>query len=367
MRKYLLFIALALGVVIFVSSSFSFPRYKDNSHDQNDYPTNVILMIGDGMGISQITAGLIANGGSLNLERCPVVGLTKTFSADDLITDSAAGASAIATGKKTKNEAISVDQDGKPIQTIMEYASTLGMLTGLIATSTIVHATPAAFYAHNPARGKYYEIAADLAFADVDFWIGGGRKFFNKRPDNLNLLDTLSKRGYQVISSLDEISPSFSKHAVLTHEGHPESVIDGRGDYLVKSLEQAIHYFSQSSGGFFIMAEGSQIDWAGHDNENVSQYEEMIDFDNAVGVALDFAEQDKNTLVVVCSDHETGGYAITGGSLADKSVEGKFLTTHHTAALVPVFAFGPGAELFAGIYENTDLFYKLMKLLSAYK
>ncbi len=161
-------------------------------------PKNIIFMIGDGMGLTQITAGLIAQRDALNLERCAVIGLSKTNSGDNLITDSAAGATAFSTGQKTYNGAIGVDMDTLPLTTILEMAEGKGLATGLVATSSVTHATPASFISHQKSRMMDEEIALDFLKTDIDVFIGGGKKFFEQRTDHQNLLDQLRSNGYTV-------------------------------------------------------------------------------------------------------------------------------------------------------------------------
>lgn len=336
----------------------------DNAQIQ--HPKNVILMIGDGMGITQITAGMYRNGNKLNLERFTRVGLHKSYAFDNLVTDSAAGATAFSAGVKTYNGAIGVDPDTNAVRTILEEAEATGMPTGLVATSTIVHATPASFIAHQPYRKMYEEIAADFLRTEVDLFIGGGRNYFMNRKDGRELYADLRSRNYLVDDflgkDLRKIKPELDKNfAYLTSNDDPVPVALGR-DYLVPASGMAVDFLNQrakqAGKGFFLMIEGSQIDWGGHSNNSEYIITEMIDFDNAIGRVLDFAERDGETLVIVTADHETGGYAINPGSTMD-SIAGAFTSDYHTAALIPVFAYGPGAELFAGIYENTAIHHKM--------
>jgi alkaline phosphatase len=327
-------------------------------------PRNIILLIGDGMGIGQITAGMYSNDNYLHLERFPVIGLIKTTSADDLITDSAAGATAFSTGKKTYNGAIGVDADTVPQPTILEIAESQGMLTGLVATSEIIHATPASFIAHQYNRLMYEEIAEDFLATEVDLLIGGGMKYFLKRRDKRNLLLEMRENNYFVRNEQFplrklEVPPS-KKLAYFTANQKPERKEKGR-DYLPDAADFATKFLSERSGnrGFFLMIEGSQIDWGGHANDQEYIVSEMLDFDETVGRVLDFAEQDRHTLVIVTADHETGGFAINRGSEMGELKTG-FTTGGHTSNMVPVFAFGPGAELFAGIYDNTQIFHRMM-------
>ena len=332
-------------------------------------PKNVILLIGDGMGLTQITAGLYSNHNKLNLEQFHFIGLHKSYSADDLITDSAAGATAFSAGVKTYNAAIGVNNDILPVRTILEDAETAGMATGLIATSSITHATPAAFIAHVKSRTMMEEIAADFMKTEIDLFIGGGKKYFDRREkDNRNLSQELEAKGYVVSDfikqELTQIKIDHSKNfAYFTAEAEPIPVSQGR-DYLVPASKLAPLFLDKRSGGkgFFLMIEGSQIDWGGHANNSQYIITEMLDFDKAIGAVLDFAKEDGETLVIVTADHETGGYSITNGSKMD-SIVGSFTTDKHTAALIPVFAYGPGAELFTGIYENTAIYDKMRHAL----
>ena len=321
---------------------------------------NIILLIGDGMGIAQIYSGMTANHGTLSLERCTYVGLHKTYSADSYITDSGAGATAFAAGIKTKNNAIAVNASGLPVKTILEYAEEHGLSTGLVATSVITHATPASFIAHQLSRDNYEAIAADFLTSGIDIFIGGGKEDFSVREDSLNLLDSLENRGYQVISDIRDIHYEHGKIACLTAFQHNPSILNGRGNMLPDAVAASIRFLDKKKTGFFLMAEGSQIDWAGHDNSTEGVVAEMLDFDRAVKNAFDFAEKDGNTLVIVTGDHETGGMTIIGGDISAGTVEAAFSTEDHTAVMIPVFAFGPGADKFSGIYENTDIFFKMM-------
>lgn len=322
---------------------------------------NIILMVGDGMGTSQVFAGITANKGKLNLMQFPVAGFSMTHSSSNYITDSAAGATAFATGKKTYNGAIGVDTAKKSIKTILEIADEMGLSTGMVSTSSITHATPASFIAHQPSRGMEEEIAADFLHTDIDVFIGGGKKFFNERTDSINLLTKLEEKGYTVLDKLSDIETTQAKKlAGFIGEGHGEKM-PKRGEALTVSTKKAIEILSENKDGFFLMVEGSQIDWGGHANNVEYITREMLDFDKAIGAALEFALEDKNTLIIITADHETGGLAISGGDLEKGKVRGAFTSNKHTAVMVPVFAIGPGAEAFGGIYDNTAIFYKMLE------
>ena len=341
-------------------------RGTDEGSTQMKHPKNIILMIGDGMGLTQITAGMYSNGNKLNLERCKVVGLHKSYCYDKLVTDSAAAATAFSTGQKTYYQAVGVGPDTIPLPTILEHAEENGLATGLVTTSTIVHATPASFIAHVPHRQMYEVIAESFLETEIDFFIGGGKKYFDRREtDDRNLLEELEEKGYQVGTYFDtelDKMPISSKAnlAFFTADDSPLTVEQGR-DYLEYASASACRFLKKHNddNGFFLMIEGAQIDWGGHANNSDYIIKEMIDFDNSIGAVLDFAKKDGNTLVIITADHETGGYAINPGSTQD-SIVSKFTTTQHTAALIPVFAYGPGAEQFGGIYENTAIYDKMM-------
>jgi alkaline phosphatase len=325
------------------------------------HPKNIILMIGDGMGVGQIYAGLTANHGKLNLEQCTTVGFHKNQASDKYVTDSAAGATAFACGQKTYNGAIGVDASGKSIPTILEIAERNGLATGLVATCSITHATPACFISHQASRSLDENIALDFLRTDVDVFIGGGRKFFTNRTDGLNLSDSLKVRGYQIANTITEVKQVKSgKLAAFLADEQQSQFSAGRGDELVKSTEVALNLLKSNKKGMFLMIEGSQIDWGGHGNDTQYIIDEMIDFDNAIGNVLDFAKKDGNTLVIITADHETGGFSIIGGDMKTGQVEGKFTTGNHTGVMIPVFAYGPGADKFSGIYENTDIFHKMI-------
>lgn len=332
-------------------------------------PLNVILMIGDGMGLSQISAAMYSNGAKLNLEQMPVLGFHKSYSYDDLVTDSAAGATAFACGIKTFNGAIGVDKDTLGVKTILEEAEERGLATGLIATSTIVHATPAAFIAHVVSREQYEEIAADVMKTEVDLLIGGGKKYFDRREiDTRNLYEELAQKGYKVSDysqeDLHDMRWDPSQNLVyLTADKHPLNVAAGR-DYLPFATRRGLEFLEKRSKGkgFFMMIEGSQIDWACHANDGKLAIKEALDFDKAIGEALNFARTRGNTLVIVTADHECGGMALNPGSRMNK-IETAFTTINHTASMIPVFAYGPMSKQFAGIFENNSINDKMRKAL----
>lgn len=327
-------------------------------------PLNIILMVGDGMGVSQVTAALYSQKGrALNLERFKVIGFHKSYADSNLITDSAAGATAFSTGKKTYNNAVGMDRDTLPATTIVEMAEARGLATGIIVTCEVTHATPAAFYAHQESRVMYEEIALDLSNSGLDLVIGGGWKYFGERDDHRMLLSEMRSKGFKVrdmSTPLHEVRlEPGDRLAWFTDRDRPPRADKGR-TYLADATDYGMEFLrNRSPQGFFLLVEGSQIDWGGHANDGEYIVAETLDFDAAVGRALDFAEKDQNTLVIVTGDHETGGLAVMGGSEWGDLNFG-FATGGHSADLIPVYAYGPGSELFHGFMENTDIFFKMV-------
>lgn len=354
---------LILAIIFLYSCSGNTESKSLTEDGEQPVVKNIILMIGDGMGVAQVYAAITSSNDTLNLEKFPVVGFHKSYSADNYITDSGAGGTALATGQKTYNGAIGVDTNRQVLTTILEIAKAHGLATGLVSTSSITHATPASFVAHQASRDNHEAIAEDLLNSGVDVFIGGGRQYFTQREDGKDLTVALRERGYQVVYDMDEITKMKSgKLAGLTAEEHNSSFRDGRNDMLPMATSTALQLLSNNQRGFFLMVEGSQIDWGGHANDIDYVISEVLDFDKAIGKTLEFAKKNKHTLVIVTADHETGGLTLEKGNIRNHQVQGKFSTQGHTAVMVPVFAYGPGAEEFSGIYENTAIFKKLMNV-----
>jgi alkaline phosphatase len=333
-------------------------------------PKNIILLIGDGMGVAQVTAAKVAFG-ELEMERLPYGGLATTFPEGDFVTDSAASGTALATGQKTICGAISMTPADAIIKTALEYAEDNGMATGLVVTCSITHATPAVFATHIESRDREFEIAEQLAAGDVDVLFGGGAGYFTPtgmggmRTDHRDLLAGMRER-MTVVRDLESFHSmgDVGAAAFLYAEAHPGTA-DTRPVALSELTERAIDILSKDSDGFFMMVEGSQIDWACHENDKEYLLAEMADFDAAVGAALDFAERDGRTLVIVTADHETGGLAVDEGSVPDEWLGPvKWSSGHHTAAMVPVLVYGPGGAALGGIMDNTDIGAFLIKLVS---
>ena len=344
--------------------AFQMPRpyavEKIAGQAKRDKPRNIILMVGDGMSLAAMYTAWAANRGHLNIENCPVVGLAKTYSANRLLTDSAAAGTAFATGRKTHNGRVGVDANGEPHPSILEMARRHGLSTGLIATCNVLDATPAVFVAKKGDRDQWDDIASQYVASGVDFVCGGGWENFRKGKDGRDLTKELAGRGYRLPRSVDELEKIGEGRvfALVADDNLPGA--KERGDALSRAAMKAIELLGRNDRGFFLMIEGSMIDDGGHENRLDLLMDEVHDFDRTVGKVLQWAARDGGTLVVVTADHETGGWTLLGGDIASGKVKGKFATDGHSGVMVPVYAFGPKAENFTGIFENTDLFYKML-------
>jgi len=335
---------------------------------------NIILLIGDGMGHSHLSSALYFGKEEPNYLRFPIVGLSRTSSSSHKITESAAGATAISCGVKTYNGAIGMGPDSTARPTILEDLEQQAWQSGLIATSSITHATPASFYGHVKLRSQEFTLAEQLIASKVDFFAGGGKRFFYHRLDEKNLNSSIVENNL-LIDTLQLVGKNWQQGKrygyLLAEDGMPP-VMDGRGTFLRDATNLALDYFKAQEAPFFLMVEGSQIDWGGHNNDGDYLVSEMLDFDQAIGAALDFAEEDGNTLVIVTADHECGAFAIKStktrvpfrGEISDyDSLSYSFGSTGHTAAMVPVLAYGPQAELFSGIYQNNAIHQKMLAVI----
>ena len=354
MKKILLLLGLAAAIAAVLVTTL--PK-------QEAPPKNIILFIGDGMGIQQVTAAKVIKG-SLEMERCPVSGLVTTWSANELVTDSAAGATAMATGVKVKNGVVSLDAEGQPLKTALEFAEEKKKATGLVSTCAVTHATPAGFAAHVPSRGQQIVIAEQIAASGVDVLFGGGLDYFT--PTNNPSLPALQKEmGVAFTTEEFRKIKMPKKAAALLYPKHPPYAAS-REIPLAELTAKAIEILAQDEDGFFLMVEGSQIDWAGHKNNSSNVVAETVDFDDAVGIGLDFAEENGETLVIITADHETGGFAVLGGELDEKTVtKTGFVHGGHTASMVPLFAFGPGCKEFSGFLDNTDIGKTMIRFIQA--
>lgn len=374
MKRFLsgLRIFLECAVVVLVGG-LAIHFINDWLGDEEPRVERIIYMIGDGMGVAHISAAQIAQDYEpLAMERAEYVGLCKTYSANSRITDSAAAGTALATGYKTNNGMIGVTPDSLPHPSIRERAERAGMATGVVVTYPVTNATPAAFVAHVDYRHKEDEIATYYLSNELDVFMGGGSKRFDQRADSLDLFAALREKGYTIATSLSEIEGiSGGKVAVLPTEDSMPSMLSGRGDFLPEATAKALEILENNAKsdrtGFFLMVEGSQIDGKAHGHDLEGMIAELKDFDAAVEVAFDYADNHPGTLVVVTADHETGGLTIVNGNrrfdIKDHQVDYAWTTGGHTGGMVPIFAYGTGAEHFSGVFDNTDLPKIMFRLL----
>lgn len=339
---------------------------------------NVIFCIGDGMGLSQTAFTAIQElgpDGLLNMQKMPVVGITKTHSLDSLATDSPAAGTALATGVKTNSLMIGMTPDGTKYQTIMEAAKDAGLRTGIAVNVQITDATPAVFGAHVKSRYDDEAVIAEQLLANkFNVLLGSRKEFFlpktapgSKRKDNRNLIAEAKEMGYEYVETAEQLNSATKpyllglfEHKLLTSEQPVPSLAE-----MTEKAIQVLTVEGTENSGFFLMIEGHQIDWACHQNNADKLVKQTLIFDDAVKVALDFAEADGQTLVVVVADHETGGLTIRTRTYGGKAQEAYPAWSHdnHTGTPVPIYAYGPQAFVFTGVYDNTEVPKKLAKLL----
>ena len=387
--KQLVFIFITVGSLFGASSAFGKPKKPIK-------PKHIVLIIGDGTGLAQWSAYNAKRTQGINsmdsaavvFTDFPVIGFSLTSSADAFITDSGAGATALATGKKANNYMIGMAADSSKPITISEIAHLQGKSTGIAVTCELTHATPGSFFAHQPSRKLMNEIGADFItgmsphdLADlqerngqtdvgsqfvkkgsIDVALGGGRKYFDT--------NALKNNGYAIgtgYEAMKQLQNQSRRVVFYDDQPFPPKAHEGRnkeGMYLADASESVLNTMFLNPKGSFTMIEGSQVDWAGHENDSTYLMAEMEDFDVAIRRVIAMAKADKNTLVIVTADHETGGLSLTDWDKARSQPAMHFSTGHHTGIPVPVFAYGPGAELFSGAYQNTAIFTKIQDLLT---
>ncbi len=327
-------------------------------------PKNIILCIGDGMGFEHVRAAAIyANGkeGTLCFESFPYRTTMTTHSANSAITDSAASGTAIATGQKVNNKVLNmrIPGDGSELQTLLEYFQQKGKAVGLVTTTPITHATPAAFAAHEPSRYNYDNIAEDyLTQTKPNVLFGAGAKGMTPQA--------AKDAGYIVVNNLAELRQLNTEQVSMVSGQFGKDIpyeTEWKGDlpHLSQMTETALAILDNDPDGFFIMVEGGKIDWAGHNNNLANVVGETVEFENAVQIILNWAEQRDDTLLVVTADHETGGLKVIKDNGQEKLPEVSWSSKDHTATKVPVYAWGKGACLFTGPMDNTDIHAKIIE------
>lgn len=321
---------------------------------------NVIFLIGDGMGLSQITAAAYANCG-LTLMNFNYIGLQRNNALGAFTTDSAAGGSALATGERHANRHISMTEQGEAVPSLSDWFRGKGLPVGVVTLGNAVDATPTAFYGHSVERDNADELTRCLLDTPVDLLCGSGIRQFTERGDGIDLIGELSKN-YRFVRSIDEINAAEGR-VVCIDERMDEAAEESNLGLLAEATRAAIDKLQERGDkGFFLMVEGAKIDYAGHSRCLPGSVIEMLSFDLAVAEALKFADENGQTLVVVTADHETGGLVLLDGDEQSGRIMGVYTTDDHTPAMLPVFAYGPGADRFCGTYLNTEIARRIREL-----
>lgn len=328
------------------------PTYKTDGASKK--VKNVILLIPDGTSLPQYYAAFTANKGKLNVFNMKSTGLSKTNSSNAYITDSAPGSTAFATGVKTKNTFVGVDHMGKALAQIPDIIADKGLVSGLISTGDVTDATPADFYAHSDNRNSSEPILKDLAASKTKILIGGPTSGLSQ--ENLLKFKETQIDLYQDLKSVNKIT-----NRTLIIDPLASQRVSQRGNWLADAFDLTLNDLKNNKKGFFMMVEASQTDGGGHSNNIEQLVTELLDFDHVVGKAMKFADENKETLVIVVGDHETGGLTLLDGNLKEGWIFGNFSTNDHTSIPSSVFAYGPNSKEFTGLFENTEIFNKIME------
>lgn len=356
-------------------------------------PTNVIYLIGDGMGFGAVSSLLLTSDELTGFEMAPVIGLNETGSANNYVTDSPAGGTALATGTRTCNGFLGVGPDSVQLESILKKAQKMGKKTGIVVNTTLTEATPGAFYAGVTSRKESYKIAQQFTESGVDIAIGAGLTAFINRPDSIDMTAVLINKGYdvyldwkQVINTQSEKFVGILQMSDVHRRNKPSSTKAGAADgaevclaaqlaasaddsdttrfsepdlYLEKASIKAIEQLSKNAPkGFFLMIESAIIDGYGHNNDAEGMVAEMQEFNRTLLALIDYVNKHPNTLLVVTADHETGGTAVSYKTHPVNQPQGmqlSFSTKGHSGTVVPIFAYGKGAEKFAGIFKNKEI------------
>jgi alkaline phosphatase len=382
-KRLMHLLAIVIGVTVTVVSCV---RAEDAAPARS-----AILFIGDGMGPQIVSIVKVyaerSLGRELNMVRLAntgVAGFMTTHSEDRLVTDSAASGTAIATGFKTNNGVVGMTSDGEEARNLFEEAVEHGKSVGVVTTTSVTDATPAVFMAHVPSRDSHFDIAKQILESNVSVVLGGGSMFFlpperGRRPDGADLTERAKDLGFEVVFESHGLAAASGKRllGLFAPDCIPYELLrdEARIPSLSEMMERALDILADDPDGFLLVVEGGRIDHAEHDNSIADAIADFLAFDDAVGEAMTCQGRDSSLTIIVTADHDCGGPAITGTSYAypsydylDKIAEGKsqflrWISGHHTATMVPVFAGGPGAERFGGVMDNTHLHDNLEWLL----
>ena len=339
------------------------PTYRNDG--ANKKIKNVILLIGDGMGLNQVMAAAYANNRDLSMLKLKSVGIQYYNPNDDFIGDSASGGSALATGEMSWTRHISSNKDGsEPYPALTDYFKGMGKATGVVSLGDIADATPAAFYGHTSERDSTDKITRYWLTSDIDLICGPGTSYLERpREDGVDLLSGIKANGYSYTKDATAMEKVDGKLICLDDRMGAYATEETLG-FLADITKSSIAKLAKDSKkGFFLMVEGAKIDYAGHSDCLPASIIEEFSFDLAVAEALKFADSNGETLVVVTADHETGGLTILDGDLETGHVLAVYNSDDHTPTVVPVFAYGPGSRAFAGTYLNIEIARTIKKLV----
>lgn len=374
------------------------------SSPQQPQVKNVIYLIGDGMGFGAVSSLLLTEDSLTGFEQAPVIGLNETQSANNYVTDSPAGGTALACGQRTRNGYLGVDPDGNQLTSVLKKAQAMGKKSGIVVNTVLTEATPAAFYAGVKSRSQSYDIAKQFTESNVDVAIGAGLSAFINRPDSIDLTAVLIDKGYNVYLDWKSVLATESDKFVgilemsdVHRRNKSSNTTAGAADgaevclaaklaasnsdttdttrlseptvYLAKACDKALNLLTNKSdeNGFFLMIESAIIDGYGHNNDSEGMIEEMKEFNQTLRVLIDYVNQHPETLLVVTADHETGGTGVAYRSheVGEKApLQLSFSTKGHTGTVVPIFAYGAGADAFGSIMKNVDIPAKIERLMS---
>lgn len=351
---------IAVVAVILISGGLAVGQSGMTLESGNGDVKNVILLVGDGMGYAHTSIARLVKGEKLNMDMIKTAGSVTTQSADSLVTDSAAAGTAIAIGFKTNNGMISISPEGESLKTVLEAARAKGKKTGLVSNAKITDATPAVFASHVPDRADEVSIAAQVLGTGVEVILGGGRGYFlpvqsgGKRTDNRDLTAEAVADGYSYVTTADELTGVQSGKVLgLFHDNHMNFAIDRdltKQPSLAEMTGKAISLLDNKKEGFFLMVEGGRIDHTAHATDPAALYRDVLAFDEAVKAALDYADSNPQTMVIVVADHETGGLIIgTGGE--DVGADIGFLNNVKKSAGYMALLIGRGAPI-ADVLRN---------------
>ena len=316
---------------------------------------NVIIMIGDGMGLEQVSCAWVLNKGKLNFDNFPYIGISRTYCTNELITDSGAGGTALATGVKTAYSHVGTAKDNTDLASVLVKAQQLGKKTGVAVTCHFADATPCDFCCHNEYRYNQEDLIADYVECGVDYLSGGGTDWFTsvKRTDGRDIIKEMAAAGYNVALTEDELmAAELPVVGILSPDNLPVAM--ERGDLYRHTVTRGLDLLSKNEKGFVMMLEGSCIDDWLHGNDIEKAMEELLDFDRTIGDVLEWAAKDGHTLVVVTADHNTGALTLQDGNLEEGLIGVNFANESHNGIAVPVYAWGPGSDKFTGIRENDE-------------